>query len=509
LGTIDILVLVVAVAISVGIGLKLSGKNDSLEAYLLGGRQLPWWAILGSIVATETSTATVLSVPGDGYGTVGFRFLQLSIGYIVGRILVVLLLLPRYFDGKLMSAYEVLGNRFGRTINRFASIVFLISRNLGDGLRLFLAAMVLQQLMGWPLAYSAIAMGGLTMAYTFFGGMRSVVWNDCIQFVIYMAGGIAALFVITSQIPGGWTAFFQFASDNEKWKFLEWGSPAFDLGALGKFFADPYTIWAGVIGGSVLALGSHGTDQMMVQRYLSARNQSDAAKALLASGIVVFIQFAMFLFLGILLRCFFESQGALPEMKNDAIFAHFLVNYFPKNTGLIGLMLAAILSAAMSTLSSSLSSSASAVVTDLWLPNCAEPPSVSKQLLVSRGLTLAFGVLQIVIGIWAASFTESVVKNALTIVGFSSGVFLGLFGLALFTRRVQGREALLAALIGLTLMLLLQFGAGIRNAWISDPTQAWQFKLAFPWLPVLGSLSILLCGWGLSYLLPSAQRGRS
>jgi len=180
LGIIDLAVLGIAMAASVFVGLKVAGKNTSVESYLLGDRNLPWWAILGSIVATETSAATVLSVPGIGYGSTGFSFLQLALGYILGRLIVVFFLLPNYISGNIISAYEILRTQFGSTTTRLASLLFLVTRNLGDGLRLYLAAMVLQQLVGWSIVPSALAIGGLTLMYTYFGGMRSVVWNDCI-----------------------------------------------------------------------------------------------------------------------------------------------------------------------------------------------------------------------------------------------------------------------------------------------------------------------------------------
>ncbi len=480
LGIIDIVVLVAAVVSSIVVGLRFRGKNDSIEAYLLGDRNLPWWAILGSIVATETSTATVLSVPGHGFGETGFKFLQLAFGFILGRILVVIFLLPGYFEGKLMSAYEILGVRFGMQTKRVASVLFLVTRNLGDGLRLFLAAMVLKELVGWPMLWSAVAIGVITMLYTYFGGMRSVVWNDCVQFVIYMLGSIAALFVIVSYLPNGWTSFFEFAKENNKLEVIDW---QFSL-------SKPYTLWAGLIGGATLSLGSHGTDQMMVQRYLSSRSQRDAARAILWSGIVVFGQFALFLLIGMLLACFYSTEATLPEgIKNDAIFSHFMIHSFPRNTGLIGLMLAAILAAVMSTLSSSLSASASSVVSDLWLPSCRVPPSESHQVWTTRLLTVFFGGLQIAIGVWASTFNESVVGNALTIAGFSSGILLGLFALGVFTKRTYQTAALGGAAIGLTTMLFLQFGL---------PNVPGGFKLAFPWLAVFGSVTTYLSGLLLS-----------
>ncbi len=473
LGILDIVILILAFGSAIVIGLRFRGQDKSIESYLLGDRNLPWWAILGSIVATETSTATVLSVPGYGYGETRLKFLQLALGFILGRILVVAFLLPGYFDGKLLSAYEVLGTRFGGWTKRGASLLFLVTRNLGDGLRLFLAAMVLEKLAGWPLAWSAIVMGGVTVLYTFFGGMRSVVWNDCVQFVIYMVGSIAAAFVIIANLPNGWQSFVEFANQEHYLKMIDWEFS----------WSNPFTIWAGLIGGATLSLGSHGTDQMMVQRYLSARSQRDAGRAIVWSGLVVFAQFALFLFIGMLLACFYSTQGQIPAVKNDEIFAHFMVNTFPKNTGLIGLMLAAILAAAMSTLSSSLSSSASAIVSDWWLPYCKQTPSQRSLVKLTRWLTVAFGVLQIAIGIWASTFDESVVSNALTIAGFSSGILLGLFALGIFTENVSDVCAFTSAIIGILILLVIQF-----------ILPQWDMKVAFPWLAVFGAIATFFSG---------------
>ena len=239
IGGIDLLVLAASLVAVVVIGLRASAGTRDLDDYLLGDRNLPWWALLGSIVATETSTATVLSVPGIAYGPSGMRFLQLAFGYILGRLLVRRVLLPLYFQGTLVSAYQVLERRFGTAARHAASALFLVTRNLGDGLRLFLTALVLQQLAGWPFGASVLVTGGVTVFYTYFGGMRSVVWNDCLQFVIYVVGGVAAVFVIASNIPGGWAAMWQFAETHDKFRIvdaqLSWNQP--------------YTLWAGLIGG--------------------------------------------------------------------------------------------------------------------------------------------------------------------------------------------------------------------------------------------------------------------
>lgn len=484
LGPIDITVLLAYLALTVAIGLKVSGKTKDLESYLLGDRNLPWWAILGSIVATETSTATVLSVPGEGYGPTGMKFLQLALGYIVGRTIIVQTLLPLYFRGKLFTAYEVLDKRFGGATKRAASLLFLVTRNLGDGLRLYLAAIVLQKLAGLPFELSVIVMGAVTIVYTFFGGMRSVVWNDCVQLVIYMVGGIAAVFVIAAHIDGGWGELFRFAAENQKFEMFDF---SFSL-------AKKYTFWAGLIGGAVLTIGTHGTDQMMVQRYLSARSQTDAGRAIIASGFFVFFQFCVFLFIGIELACYYSQFPPSVAPKADEVFANFIVHVFPPNTGLAGLMLAAILAAAMSTLSSSLNSSASALVNDFYVSSKKKPSSPEHLFNVTRLLTIAFGILQIMIAIWARGLDATVVTNALTIAGFSAGMLLGVFALGTLTRRAGQVAALVGAAAGLSVLLYLQFVA---------PKQG--IVVAFPWFALIGAMTTFLTGYLVSLVIPKRE----
>lgn len=480
LGIVDAIVLVGLLLGSIVVGIRAGKGTTSADDYLLGGRSLPWWAILGSIVATETSTATVLSVPGEAFGPTGMKWLQLPLGYIVGRTIVVLVFLPRYFQGSLFTAYEVLEKRFGTATRRASSLLFLITRNLGDGLRLFLAGIVVQTLLGWNFALSVIVMGVVTVIYTVIGGLRSVVWNDCIQFVIYIFGGIVAIFVIADRIPGHWDTIWQFAETNKKLNPFDFH---FQL-------SNPFTFWAGLIGGAVLTVGTHGTDHMMVQRYLSAKNQKDAGKAVFSSGIVVLMQFALFLFIGVELACFYAQDGNVAAEKSDQIFVQFIVHHFPKNYGLIGLMLAAVLSAAMSTLSSSLNASASAVLNDFWIPMCRIKPTDAQQLSISKYLTVAFGILQIGVGIWAIQLSTTVVKGALTIAGFSAGILLGIFLLGVISKRAGQQAALMGASAGLALLLLVQFG--LPKEW----------AVAWPWLALIGSSTTFVVGETIAYFVP-------
>lgn len=486
LGTLDLIVLGLSLVATVVIGLFASRQTKTVESYLLGDRDLPWWAILGSIVATETSTATVLSVPGEAYGPTGMKFLQLALGYMLGRTVVVQLLLPLYFKGQLFTAYQVLDKRFGETTKKAASLLFLVTRNLGDGLRLYLAALVLHTLVDWSFGWSVLAMGIVTILYTCFGGLRSVVWNDCLQLVIYMVGAVVSVFVIADQIPGGWAALWDFAEAHDKLRIV---NPSFS-------FSETYTIWAGLLGGAILTLGTHGTDHMMVQRYLSARSQRDAGRAILLSGVVVFVQFSVFLFLGVELACFYAGYPDVTFDRSDQVFAHFMVHHFPKNVGLIGLMLAAIFSAAMSTLSSSLNASASALLNDFYLPPCKEPPSPAAQLSLSRWLTVLFGAIQMAIGYFAKDLPGTVVSNALTIAGYSAGLLLGVFALGVFTRRVGQSAALTGAAAGLMVLSGISFGLNAPKATV----------IAWPWFALIGATTTLLVGYAASYLYSPPSR---
>ena len=486
LGPVDVAVLVAFLGSAVAIGLVAGGRARSLDAYLLGDRDLPWWVILGSIVATETSAATVLSVPGEGFGAAGMRFLQLPLGYMLGRVAIVRFLLPLYFRGELNTAHEVLRERFGPLVQRAAAVLFLVTRNLGDGLRLFLAALVFQKLTGLPLGWCVGVMGVVTIIYTVLGGLRSVAWNDCLQLVIYLLGGVVAVFVIVGRIPGGWEAAAAFARSGDRLRVFDW---SFDL-------ANPYTFWAGLVGGAVLSLGTHGTDHMMVQRYLSARGQRDAGRALLASGVVVFLQFALFLGIGVLLAAFHQLAGEAPPSRADEVFAAFIVHHFPTNTGLIGLLVAAILAAAMSTIASSLNASASSLMHDVWLPLRAaagrrEPLAAAAALARTRGLTIVFGIVQIAVGIAAAAVDSTVVSRALTIAGYAGGLLLGVFILGVATSRVGQVAALVGAACGLAALLTVQFvlpDHGIRIAW--------------PWYASIGAGMTVMAGLAAAPLFP-------
>lgn len=479
-GTIVVLYLLVVLAFGLWIG---RGQRTSSD-YFLGGRSLPWGALLLSIVATETSTVTFLSLPGIAAAVHGnLTFLQITFGYIIGRLLIIFVLLPLYFRGRIFTAYEVLEARFGKLSRRAASLLFLATRNLSDALRLFLTALVLQFVLGLDLSVSVIILGVITIVYTLVGGAKSVIWNDCIQFVVYMAGAVVASIVIIQSIPGGLPQLMQFAEQHDKLRVFDFD---FDL------FKPTMTFWAGLFGGAFLTAATHGTDQLMVQRYLSARNQRDASRALAISGVIVSGQFAVFLLIGVGLAAFYTlstEPGPLASGNGDQLFAHFIVHFMP--VGLVGFTLASVFAAAMSTLSSSLNSSATALVNDVYLPLRKQALTERGQLRAGRIATLFFGVLQVAIAILVGMIgtNESTVANVLKIAGFATGPVLGLYLLAVFARSVGQKAALAGFVVGVTILSAVAVGT----------------DLYWPWYSALGSLATFFAGWLIQIVLSRSR----
>lgn len=464
---VDLTVFVAYLLFVVAFGVWIGRGQKTLSHYLLGDRDLPWWGLLGSIVATETSTVTFLSVPGITYAQGGdLRFLQLTIGYMVGRILISVFMLPMYFRGRLFTAYEILETGFGVATKRIASILFLLARNFGDALRLFLTALVIEEMFGTSLELSVIVLGILTIIYTLFGGMKAVVWNDCIQFVVYVLGGILIFAVIAQRLPNGLDQIIEFGKTTERLTLFDFSF----------ILSDAFTFWAGLVGGMFLTLGTHGVDQMLVQRYLSARSQRDASIAVVASGFVVCLQFAFFLMLGVALACYANANEA-SEIAKDRALANFIVNDLPAGRGLVGIILAGVFSAAMSTLSSSLNSSATVVVNDFMGSGKNEDDS-GALLRASRWLTAVFGVIQIFIAIAAAQFSRSVVSEVLGIAGLTVGIILGLFALANMRMKISEPAAICGLVCGALVLGFVKV----------------QGTIAWPWYALIGSVTTFLLG---------------
>ena len=408
----------------------LQGRlNSSSEDYFLGGRNIPWIVAMFSIVATETSVLTFISVPGLAYRDNWF-FLQLALGYIIGRILVSFILLPQYFNSGITSIYEVIGNNFGHNVQKIASGIFLITRVLADGVRFLATSVVVQVITGWSLPFSVLIIGFITLVYTLSGGIKTIVWIDTIQFILYLFGGIISIIAAFNYLDLPLQNILFDLESNGKLAIINFYGDALD---------DPYYFISAILGGALLSFSSHGVDYMMVQRLLSTKNLVSAKKAMIGSGIFVFIQFVIFLFAGSLIYLVMDGI----TIQKDREFTTFIINYLP--IGIKGLLLAAVLSAAMSTLSSSINSLASSTVSD-WLNG-------KSSLKKSRLISLIWGMLLILIALLFDEGDSSVVIIGLQIASYTYGGLLGLFLLNKFNIKFNS----ISLIVGLISSLLIVF----------------------------------------------------
>ena len=474
---IHLLDLFIVVAYLIGVtllGLRFRGQQHDVKDYFLGGRSTPWWALAFSIVATETSTLTIIGTPAIAYAT-NLTFLQLVMGYIVGRALISVIFLPGYFRGEYLTAYALIERRFGTKMRAVAALTFLATRTLAEGIRVSAIALVVSVALGTSERLAVVIVIALTILYTFEGGMKAVIWTDVAQFLLYLTGSLITLFFIPHLIPGGWSEVANVAASNgHKFQFLD-----FDWN-----IATKYTLWSGVIGGAFLTMATHGTDQTIVQRLLAARSQGDSRRALLASGFIVFFQFAVFLVIGVLL--FAYSQHSLLLSTNDrtdSILPLFLVREMP--TGIAGLMLASILAVAMSNASGSLNSLAASSVMDFQsVRGRALDPA--KFLQLSRRMTLFWGSVLLCFGL--VRYTH-LLETGLTVASLPFGSLLGLFLLGTFDSRANATGALTGMFGGLAAVLAV-----------------YRFTpVAFTWYVLIGSCTTFAIGSLVSRVIPAQK----
>ena len=477
---VDLTILVAYLIGTVIFGAWFSRSQKNVKDYFVSGQQVPWWAVMGSIVATETSTVTFISVPGYAYLR-DFTFMQLVIGYMIGRIVVTILFVPLLFKGELLTVYQLLGDRFGNGVRRLASVLFLTTRSLADGFRLFATGLVLAALLlakpgadelarSWfptlnptytILILSVLVMGIATIIYTYLGGMTAVIWTDVIQLVIYLVGAVVAAWILIDRTPGGWGEIVEVGTAAGKFAWFDFSTT----------LTKSYTFWSGVIGGAFLTTATHGTDQLMVQRYLCSNSTRQARGALLTSGALIFVQFLLFLLIGVMLYVFYTGHAASEiaaftldgRLQTDRIFPHFIVTHLP--VGVVGLVMAAIFAAAMSTLASSLNSSAATAVGDFYIPMTGGTKGDAHYLTVSKVLTAIWGVIQISVAIVAIKLSSRVVDEVLGIASFTNGVILGLFFLGTFTKRVRQTAAFVGIIAGAAVMLYVKLQTGISWQW--------------------------------------------
>jgi SSS family solute:Na+ symporter len=473
--TLDLVIVIVYLLGITLLGLRFRQQQHSVKDYFLGGRSTPWWALALSIVATETSTLTIIGTPAIAYAS-NLTFLQLVLGYIVGRFLISLLFLPGYFRGEFLTAYTLIEKRFGAKMRAVAALTFLGTRTLAEGVRVSAIALVISVALGTSERLAVFIVIALTILYTFEGGMKAVIWTDVAQFLLYLTGSLITLGLLLHRIPGGWAEVARVAAANgNKLQFLDfhWN------------LAANYTFWSGVIGGAFLTMATHGTDQTIVQRLLAARSQGDSRRAILASGFIVLFQFTVFLLVGVFLFVFAQHAPLLSAGdRTDRILPLFLVREMP--TGLAGILLAAILAVAMSNASGSLNSLAASSVMDLNALR-GKPTAPARFLIVSRRMTLVWGVVLIFFGL--VKWRHSLLETGLAIASLPFGSLLGLFLLGTLDSRANSKGSLAGMFTGLAAVLTVYLASSI----------------AYTWYVLIGSCVTFAVGALVSRVLPEPQ----
>ncbi|GAB2456048.1 sodium:solute symporter [Jatrophihabitans fulvus] len=498
---INVAVIIAYLVVIALIGLKLSGRQKSAEDYFTGEKSMPWWSVMGSIVATETSTLTVISVPGVAYLT-NFSYVELAVGYIIGRTLVSFVLLPLYFKGGFVSAYQYLGERFGRHVQGLASVTFLVTRLLAEGVRLFASAIPIKLLLeelGVSVNYFVIilVLSLITVAYTYVGGIKAVIWTDVIQMTLYVGGAIVCIVVLLGHtgfgalgdaLDGGKFEIFQ----TDDWSFF-------------NIVTNPYAFVTAVVGGAIFGMASHGSDQLIAQRVLATKNLSDGRKAMIGSGIAVTVQFALFSLVGALLWVY-KDMKPLPEgVSSDTVFPDFVLNGLP--VGLSGLLIAGILAATMGSLSSALNSLSNSTVADIINAWVGHKPSPQQMLTIARYATLAWTAVMVVFASLFDDTKNQVIVIGLSITGYTYGAMLGAFILGLLIKRADQVAAAVALVVTVAVMawivLRVKVTTGGDILWWSDEADPTVAKsLAFPWFVPAGVIITLVVGGLISLVRP-------
>ncbi|HVH55903.1 MAG TPA: sodium:solute symporter [Vicinamibacterales bacterium] len=403
--------------------------------YFLTGRSVPWWAICFTIVATETSTLSFIGVPAGAYAG-NMTFLQIALGYIVGRLLVSVLFIPAYFRGELYTSYELLQRRFGAPVKNIAAAIFLVTRTFADGIRLFATALVIAVVTQVPVTWTVLVLGVAMIVYTVRGGVSAVIWTDVVQMFIYVGGALLVFFGLLQLIPGGWSEVSRVGGGH--FRVLD-------------FSFDPtkvYTFWAGLFGGIALTLATHGTDQFLVQRLLSARSAKAASTGLVLSGVVVFLQFTLFLIIGVMLHTYYQGTPLpRPLASNDEVLPLFVITSLPH--GISGFIVAAIVAAA---LSPSINSMAATTVNDFYVKYLRPNADEATLMRVSRLATIFWGIAQIAVAVAAQYVTRSVLDAGLAVLSLAAGPVLGAFLVGVLTKRVTATAMIVGMLIGIAVL---------------------------------------------------------
>jgi SSS family solute:Na+ symporter len=445
-------------------GSRFARFQKTTRDYFLTGHSVPWWAICFTIVATETSTLTFISVPATAYGG-DMTFLQLVFGYVIGRVLISVLFIPAYFRGDLFTSYELLQRRFGSRVKNLSAIIFLVTRALADGIRLYATALVVSVVTQVPVTWAVLVIGAAMIVYTVRGGAAAVIWTDVVQLFVYIAGAAVVFVSLLALVPGGWAEVMRTGSAAGKFRLVD----------ATLTLSQPYTLWAGLIGGIALTLSTHGTDQFLVQRLLAARSSREAARGLILSGFVVLLQFVLFLVIGVMLFTYYQHVP-LPRTlaRTDELLPTFIVTAL--SHGAAGFIVAAIVAAA---LSPSINAMAATTVNDFYAKYVRRDADEQTLMRVSRIWTIVWGIVQIGIAIGAQWMQRSVLDAGLAVLSYASGAVLGAFLLGTLAASITEAEAFLGMLAGLAVMTVVW-------AWTTT---------AFTWYVFIGATSTVAVAW--------------
>ena len=456
--------IIIAYLIGVAVfGIISGGKQKSVKDYFLGGKKMAWWAVGFSIVASETSTLTFISIPGLAYLT-NMNFLQLVFGFFLGRLIVSFVFIPAYYRGNLETAYDFIGKRFGLSLRKFTSSVFITTRVLASGVRLFATAIPVHIITGWDYITCILVIGVFTLIYTYIGGLKAVVAMDVVQLFIYLGGAAISMYLILNHLPNGWSDVVTFASANNADKFAVLNLKLGD--SIWEFLSSPYTLIGGLLGGTFLTMASHGTDQLLVQRLLGCKSKRDSQKALILDASLIVLQFLFFLILGLCLYAYYNGSTLhqLGLKSSDEIFPKFIIEKLP--VGISGFVIAGVLASAMGSLSSSISSLASSTYLDLFRQIFKKINyTLKKEIFLSRLFTLIWGIFLIGGAMLFTDTKNPVVELGLKIASITYGGLLGTFFLGLLFKRIDSIDSYMGFISALIIMVLVLFYTKIDYTW--------------------------------------------
>ncbi len=498
----DWLVIVLYLVGIVALGVWFGRDQKNTRDYFLGSKSIPWWGVGLSIVATETSALTFIGVPAMAYGADALTFVQIVIGYVIARVILAIVMVPHYFKGEIYSPYQLFAQAFGPSARRTAAGFFLIAGTLAAGVRVYVSCIPLQLMFGVrdsQIIWVILIFVGLSLAYTYVGGVKAVIWTDAVQFVLFLAGGLFTLFYIPTLLEGGWSGALAKAAEAGK---LHWFNGEFTL-------HKPFNIWMGLIGATFLVMSSHGADQLIVQRVLTCKNVSDGRKSLALSAVIILPMFLIFLITGAMLWVFYQAhpfQIPLPESrpglsKNDYVFPIFILTEVPHV--LKGFLIVAILSAAMSSVSSALSALASVSTMDFVKPLLRKERSEKFYLQLSKYSTVLWGVLLAAVA-FLTQQVDSVLNAAFSLSGLTAGAMLGGLILAICWKRGSARPVIVGMLVSLVVMIFVsrwEWAGGTAAAPVS-------YKVHWPWFTLIGTATTLGVAWLVSLVSPRREESK-